>query len=766
MEEKYPEDGPAAAASLRLWLSGRLFLTPKEREQLAQHLDEEHLDLLFDAFWQVLPFGTGGRRGKVGYGPNRVNPTTVAMTVQGHCNYLRRKTGRDDGLSVVVANDVRVFNDVGGTYSFLGDSHPLLGVSSRSLGKLACEVYAANGIKAYFANPTVGSDPPPVLSTPMLSYAINELKADGGINLSASHNPPDDNGVKVYDEFGSQPVAPDDQHLADAMADPGEIRTMTFEEALSRGLVVPVPETLNESYLRAYVDKFQDVFTFSPEDPPIVYTPLCGCGLTSAGEVLRRLGVNFLTPPDQGPDGTFAAIPLLAPNPEVPQATIPAKEFADEHEARIVLSSDPDADRVGLEVKLPDGEWYHFDGNQIGTVLAYFLMLDPGGPKRKGLLIETLVTTRILGKIVEKAGDSWIIDDILVGFKYVGDILKALGREGRFGDVECAPEDLVLAAEESHGVAILPTIRDKDSSPACMYLAALYQILHRRGQSLLDYYCAILEELGGYDDSLRSIMMSGPEGVRRKNALMKSLRDDPPRELGGCNVLEMVDYWDEERFGAFRSDTDRLPRNVLRFITDAHIIAIRPSGTEPKLKFYCQQLPEAGTSTAKGRKLLTELRDRSNAYARKVYGELLARVGSSLGEIGLLLPDLVELEQKRTFENQTVPELKAKLEAGEFADLNALLAWLRDQVAAMTPGADPLPAIKVALACACDGWAGALGSIPLFGELNAWGDCGFIGIAAGTAPAASDGLPTFLLRLHAERPRRPSRPSALGRGSE
>ena len=270
------------------------------------------------------------------------------------------------------------------------------------------------------------------------------------------------------------------------------------------------------------------------------------------------------------------------------------------------------------------------------------------------------------------------------------------------------------------GQAVLPTIPDKDSAPACMYLAALYQILQRRGQSLLDYYCAILEELGGYDDSLRSIMMSGPEGVRRKNALMKSLRDDPPRELGGCKVLEMVDYWDEERFGAFRSDTDRLPRNVLRFITDAYIVAIRPSGTEPKLKFYCQQLPEAGTSEAKGRELFSELRERSNAFARKVYRELLARVGSSIGDVGLLLPDLVELEQKRSFEAKTVPELRAKLEAEEFVDLEAILAWLRDQVAAMTPGADPLPAITVALAYACEGWTEALGSVPLFGELHTW----------------------------------------------
>ena len=720
LEQKYPEHGRKAAARLRLWMSGKLYLAYEE--QLAQHFTEEHLDLLFDAFWQVLPFGTGGRRGPVGYGTNRINPTTVAMTVQGHCNYLHKKTGRGAGLSVVVANDVRVFNDVAGTYRFLGDRHPLLGMSSRSLGKLACEVYAANGVKAYFADPTLNCDPPPVLSTPMLSYAINKLGADGGINLSASHNPPDDNGVKVYDEFGSQPVAPDDQHLADAMADPGEILTMPFQEALDRGMIVPVPNALEESYQRAYVEKYQSVFTFSPSDPPVVYTPLCGCGLTSAGELLRRLGVNFITPPDQGPDGTFAPIPLLAPNPEVPQATLPAKEFADAHGARIVLSSDPDADRVGVEIKLANGDWFHFDGNQIASVLAYFLMLDPDGPGRKGLLIETLVTTRILGKIVEKAGDSWLIDDILVGFKYIGDILKALGRDGRFGHIECAPSDLVLAAEESHGIAILPSIRDKDSSPACMYLAALYHILRRRGQSLLDYYCAILEEMGGYDDCLRSIMMSGSEGERRKSKLMKSLRDDPPSDLGGHTVLEMVDYWDEQRFGPFRSDTDRLPRNVLRFITDAYIVAIRPSGTEPKVKFYCQQLPAAGVSKSRGLTLFNELRERSNAFARRVYGQLLARIDFPIGEVGLLLPDLVDIEQKQFFAAETVPRLRTKLEGGEFGGFAALETWLRDQSAGMTPGADPLPALKVPLSHACREWAGHLGDNRLFCDLRKWAE--------------------------------------------
>ena len=202
LSQNYGAPGRHAQARLQRWLAGEApYAYP---EVLARHLDDGHLALVFDAFWQVLPFGTGGRRGRVGYGPNRMNPTTVAMTVQGHCQYLASVFPNRSDLAVVVANDVRVFHDLAGVYSFLGNPHPLLGVSSRSLGKLACEIYAGNGIVAYFAEP---ENDLAVLTTPELSYLIGQLGAVGGINLSASHNPPDDNGIKVYDQYGSQPVA-------------------------------------------------------------------------------------------------------------------------------------------------------------------------------------------------------------------------------------------------------------------------------------------------------------------------------------------------------------------------------------------------------------------------------------------------------------------------------------------------------------------------------------------------------------------------------
>ncbi len=719
LTEKYGDQGKAAGERLRQWLSGSIpYAYP---DMIEKHLDEKHLALIFDAFWQVLPFGTGGRRGRVGYGPNRLNPTTIAMTVQGHSQYLRAAFPDRDDLSVVVANDVRQFNDIAGVYSFLGEGHPLIGVSSRSLAKLACEIYAGNGITAYYAEPGVDSA---VLTTPELSFMIAELGAVGGINLSASHNPPDDNGVKVYDQYGSQPVAPNDQRLVDIMEQAKEIKLLPFDQAITEGLIRAVPTELHQDYIEAYVKLYGGIFQPDP-NLPVLYTPLCGCGLTTVGDVLTRLGFPMITPPDEAADGTFSVIPFKAPNPEVPQATEPAKAYADAHGAGIVLSSDPDADRIGLEAKMPDGSWYHFDGNQIATIMAYYLMLDPEGPQRRGLVIETLVTTRIIGKIVEKAGKSELIDDLLVGFKYVADALKELElpaeqRKKRFAHLQSKPSDLVFATEESHGVLMIPTIMDKDSTPACMYLSALYQRLHKQGRTLLDYYTDILEELGGYDDIGRSITMTGAEGVAKRDRIMNSLRQNPPTEIGGYAVQKIVDFWDQDTFGAFVSETDKLPRNVIQYTTEAFFLTVRPSGTEPKLKLYCQVVPYGEPSKAKGLELLREVRVKADGVSRQVYNSLLGRIDLSLSEASLMLPDIIDLNRKLDFELQAVPQLREALAKGTFADLDELLGWLREQVAAMTPGANPLPALKAPLAHLCQEWSAEPGSTPLLRELADW----------------------------------------------
>jgi phosphoglucomutase len=713
LAERYAQLGRDAGARLRRWLSGAM--PHAHPDVLERHLGRDHLDLVFDAFWQVLPFGTGGRRGRVGYGPNRINETTVAMTVQGHCDFLARSRAAD-GLEVVVANDVRVFADLAGVYAFLGRGHPLLGASSRSLARLACEIYAGNGITAWFARPR---DPDAVLSTPELSYLIAALGAAGGINLSASHNPPDDNGVKTYDGFGSQPVAPDDQKLIDVMSEATNLRSLPFDEALDRGLVRAIPEERHRTYVDLYEKLYDRIFA-PRADVPITYTPLCGCGMNTVGAVLSHLGFPLQVPEDQGPDGSFAAIPFRAPNPEVFQATAPARDFADAHGSGVVLSSDPDADRVGLEIKLPDGSWFHFDGNQIAAILGYYLMLDPKGPRRRGLVIETLVTTKILSRIVEEAGDSLLVDDLLVGFKYVADVLKRLERGEDYKGLRCSTDRLVLAAEESHGVIMLPGIRDKDATPACMYLAALYQRLYGEGRTLLDYYAGILEQLGGYDNVSRSIVMLGAEGILKKDRIMASLRERPPARIGGQPVRRVLDYWDEAAFGPFVSESDRLPRNVIQVQTDGFAVTIRPSGTEPKLKLYCQLLPAGEAPAGRGLETLRIVRERADEVARQIYGDLLGRIDVSLGTAALLLPDIVDLDRKLEFEQRTVPALREALAGGRHAELGALLAWLRDAVAAMTPGTDALPALKAPIAWLCGQWRRELPEARLLPELAAW----------------------------------------------
>lgn len=714
LEERYGDSGQAAVARLRQWLCGDL--PEAYPEIIARLLLHQSPDQLYDAFWQVLPFGTGGRRGRVGYGPNRMNPTTVAMTVRGHCHYLKRTFKDRARLTVVVANDVRVFRDIAGQYRFLGTGHPLLGVSSRTFAQLACQIYAGNGITAYLAQPRSEQA---VMATPELSFIINQLGAVGGINLSASHNPPDDNGIKVYDEFGSQPVSPQDQKLVEAMEEATGAQALAFESALAEGLIRDIPEDLHQKYIETYLELYAGIYTPRPE-APIVYTPLCGCGLSTVGEVLHRLGFPFLTPPGQTADGTFAAIPLKAPNPEVAESTGPAKSFAEAQGIGLVLSSDPDADRVGVEARLEDGSWYHFDGHQIAAILCYFLMLDPQGPRRKGLVLETLVTTRLLGKIVQKSPGSLIMDDLLVGFKHMAEVLKRLRAEGRYRHITCSDQQLVLAVEEAHGVIIEPGILDKDATPACLYFAALYQRLLEEGRTLLDYYVAILDEMGGYDTVNRSITMCGAEGLLRKEQLLASLRQSPPEQLAGLEVLRSVDYWDQSRFGEFVSATDRLPRNVLQYFTANFILTVRPSGTEPKLKFYCQLLPPPDRPRARGLELLRAAREQADHISRLIYNQLLARIGLSLQGAGLWLPDLVDLDRKIEFETRTVPLLRDAVVENRFHHLSPLLDWLRQHTASMTPGADPLPALQAPLRYLGRQWQGECPEAHLARDLEKW----------------------------------------------
>jgi len=261
-----------------------------------------------------------------------------------------------------------------------------------------------------------------------------------------------------------------------------------------------------------------------------------------------------------------------------------------------------------------------------------------------------------------------------------------------------------------------------------MYLAALYQILRRRGVTLLDYYTQILDATGEYDCVGRSVMMSGAMGMQRKEQIMRTLRQSYPRTLAGAAVRKVVDHWDEKAFGPFVSETQKLPRDVLQFFTDAGVVTIRPSGTEPKIKVYYQLVPSAEPTRAKGEALLKAVRGRADDFTCAVYNELLAIIGLHLSVPALKLPDIVDLDCRVAFEQATLPALREGLRRGRFRSLDKdLLPWLRDETKNMTPGADPLPALKAAVASACGEWEPELRDARGFSELAAW--------AAGAATA-------------------------------
>jgi hypothetical protein len=254
--------------------------------------------------------------------------------------------------------------------------------------------------------------------------------------------------------------------------------------------------------------------------------------------------------------------------------------------------------------------------------------------------------------------------------------------------------------------------------------------VYQQGRNLLDYYCEILEEVGEYADIGRSIVMTGAEGATQRDRIVASLRASLPKTLGGRAVRKVVDYWNESSFGKLQSSTDELSRNVLQFFLDGFIVTIRPSGTEPKLKFYCQLVPledrlsRTAGSALKGMDLLRELTDQAETMARAVYRELLARLDLHLGKPGLLLPDLIDIGRKQEFERKTIPELHEVLAQGRFKSLDSLLDWLRSDVAAMTPGADPLPALRASVAYLCREWQNDWGSAPLLTELAVWAGTG------------------------------------------
>ena len=689
---------------LLTWFEDPLY--EAQRQPVLGHIASGQFSLLLDSFYQVIPFGTGGRRGRVGYGPNRINEATVAVSVQGHCNYLLERSPRPAPGVVVVACDTRLFSDILGTYRFLGPKHPLIGLSSKILAAIACEIYAANGFQVYAPSPHDGSG---YLSTPELSFLIRRLQARGGINVSASHNHPDDNGFKFFNEHGAQDIPPVDLELMSYMDRVPEIQRIPFEAGLANGSIRYLEPEWHRDYIATNL-----ALRPPGEVRPIrvMYSPLCGTGNSTVGDVLRAAGHDVLLYGPQAEfDGAFTSVPFRLPNPEVPEAASPALGEADAKGADIVLCTDPDADRLGLFAKTPSGGWRYVTGNSIGAILAYYLVADTArGPKRRGLLIKTLVTTRTIEAIAHAAGCP-IVPDLLVGFKFIADVLQSLEEHGRYKDVQAQPGDLVLAAEESHGFLLTPHIRDKDAAGAALTLCDLVSALRSEGMFLTEYLDRLSLEFGNSAGAVRSIVMRGIRGGELLSSMMASLRSAPPAHFGEFAVRERRDYLSEKDFGPFSANpaTEIQARNVLHFQLEGAWVVIRPSGTEPKAKIYVE---------VEGRKLAPG-GDRAAAaavaqrLANLVFDDCLERIGFHLPKAASLLPDYVELDLKSKFGSEFGKDLLKQAgssggsgnveqaRSGGDSGNESKLQWLKDRLAAYGGGVDPIDTVKSAVIEVC-----------------------------------------------------------------
>ncbi len=635
-----PNGGAAAAATLRTWLDGdQPFVS---RAELGRFAAEAPVGLVVDSFRVDIPFGTGGRRGRVGIGPNRINPRTLALTVAGHCEFLRQQAAADDAAPsklVVVANDTRVFTDINRLLEFMGPDLSLLGTSSRSLALLACQIYAVYGFETCMTAP---KDADAYMPTPELSFAIRELGAAGGLNVSASHNHPDDNGFKVYTPTGGQYCPPDDSNLASAVERvqlPADIEKLVAEHL---GAAAEIPGGVHRKYISMYVSRDAQICASSlaqRSQVPVVYTPLCGTGLASVGETLTEAGYQVHTPPDQYPDGSFASIPLRSPNPEIPGVADPAIEFAGSVGAEIVLSTDPDADRLGVEVKLPDGSWRHLTGNQIGAIIAYFLIADPAGPNLAGELITTVATSRVLRTIASLGSGVQVTDDLMIGFKFVGQLLDELEESST------EPVPLVLASEESHGYLTTTDLRDKDAASGGYIIAHLHALMRNSGRTLSDYLTDVFDRVGVHIEYGRSLVLLGADGAETIKEVMASLRARPLQRIGTEPVISRSDFLIDGVTGEL-TEGEKSSRNVLQFASEHYRIVVRPSGTEAKLKYYFDYTEPVMAGGVPAARRYGQVDAAVWADCSAVYADLARRAGYELSAAALELPDVMPVSEK------------------------------------------------------------------------------------------------------------------------
>ncbi len=543
-------------AKAKAWSENQYF-SEAFRSEISDLIDKNDENQLTDRFYKDLEFGTGGLRGILGAGSNRMNIYTVRKATQGLADYLL-DWSNDTGLSpkVAIAYDSRNMSDI--------------------FAREAACVFAGNRVEVHLY--------PQLRPVPMLSFAVRELGTTAGVVITASHNPAEYNGYKAYWTDGCQVIQPHDDGIiskVNRVTDFSMIKYLGYDEALENNMIRLIPESVEQKYF----DRVESLAMGNKEHNRLfgtVYTPLHGSGNFPVSEMLKRRGFEKLTivKSQQQPDGDFPTVD--SPNPEEPSALLIAQEEAGEDDY-LIIGTDPDADRLGVMVK-HNGSWIKINGNQIGQLLLeYYLrkLKESGKLPADGVFVTTIVTSELGREIADRYGVQTI--ETLTGFKYMGAVIRELenDKSGTF----------LMGFEESHGYLLGDFVRDKDGVMAAMMFAELCAELHQQGKTAIDQIDRIHRDNSYHSDSLVNKVIKGQSGAMKIREIMSYLRDNPPREIAGVPVLTIRDYQKktiaDRESGEIIGQTTQPESNVLAYyMEDGSRITARPSGTEPKIKFY------------------------------------------------------------------------------------------------------------------------------------------------------------------------------------
>jgi len=531
------------------------------RKEVEKLIAEKNLDELSDRFFKDLEFGTGGLRGVIGGGYNRLNSYTIQKATQGLATYIVNQ--KIENPSAVIAYDSRNYSDL--------------------FALEAAKVLAGNGIKTFLFSS--------LRPTPELSFAVRELKTTTGIVVTASHNPPKYNGYKVYWNDGCQVTPPHDDAIVALANSVTQIKAIDENEAFKNGSIVKIDEEVDKKYIDMVKNLCirPQLIKEKGKSVKVVFTPLHGAGKMPVSRALSEMGIDVIWVEEQKePDGNFSTV--KKPNPEEKEALQLSLDLGKKVGADLILATDPDADRLGIAVPDENGEFVLITGNQLGALLSDYIFSSKkalGTMPKKPAFIKTIVTTNLQKKIADHYGAASF--DVLTGFKYIGEKIREFetGNEGY---------EYLFGGEESYGYLIGTAVRDKDAVSAAVMTAEMALYHRSEGRSLLQQLKNLWAQFGYFQEILINLDFEGQAGIAKMEGIMKGLREKIPAKINGVNVLEVKDYLTSETKspdGAVKEKINLPKSNVLQFIlADETIITARPSGTEPKIKFYASTFAE------------------------------------------------------------------------------------------------------------------------------------------------------------------------------